>query len=127
MLTVFLARRLQHPSHPSYKATGGYLREEAVLILRRFYITENTNGSFISLNSYDVLIVPLPHSTSAQIQGKPCVEKGRTPNTDYILRQTTVEASEAFEIHPFLLLEHLLATVSYQSEALSVKVKTINP
>ncbi|KAF9224003.1 tRNA specific adenosine deaminase [Gyrodon lividus] len=35
---------LQHPVHPSYKATGGYLREEAILILRRFYVTENTNA-----------------------------------------------------------------------------------
>jgi len=36
--------RLVHPVHPPYRATGGYLREEAIFILRRFYITENTNG-----------------------------------------------------------------------------------
>lgn len=36
--------RLKHPSHPPYKATGGYCREEAIMILRRFYITENSNG-----------------------------------------------------------------------------------
>ncbi|KAF8845115.1 cytidine deaminase-like protein [Paxillus ammoniavirescens] len=35
---------LEHPVHPSYQATGGYLREEAILILRRFYVTENTNA-----------------------------------------------------------------------------------
>ncbi|KAJ7581097.1 cytidine deaminase-like protein [Mycena floridula] len=35
---------LKHPAHPSYPATGGYLREEAIMILRRFYITENTNA-----------------------------------------------------------------------------------
>ncbi|RDB15003.1 tRNA-specific adenosine deaminase 2 [Hypsizygus marmoreus] len=35
---------LDHPSHPPYRAIGGYLREEAILILRRFYITENTNA-----------------------------------------------------------------------------------
>jgi hypothetical protein len=37
-------KRLPHPKHPAYKATGGYLREEAIMVLRRFYITENTNG-----------------------------------------------------------------------------------
>jgi len=35
---------LPHPEHPPYKATGGYLREEAIMIMRRFYITENTNA-----------------------------------------------------------------------------------
>jgi len=35
---------LDHPSHPPYRATGGYMRDEAILILRRFYITENTNA-----------------------------------------------------------------------------------
>jgi hypothetical protein len=36
--------RLSHPRHPSYKARGGYCREDAILVLRRFYVTENTNG-----------------------------------------------------------------------------------
>ncbi len=36
--------RLPHPVHPPYKATGGYCREEAIMILRRFYISENMNG-----------------------------------------------------------------------------------
>ncbi|KAJ3866638.1 MAG: cytidine deaminase-like protein [Lentinula lateritia] len=35
---------LEHPAHPAYKATGGYCREDAIMILRRFYITENTNA-----------------------------------------------------------------------------------
>ncbi|TEB29528.1 cytidine deaminase-like protein [Coprinellus micaceus] len=35
---------LTHPHHPSYRATGGFCREEAIMILRRFYITENTNA-----------------------------------------------------------------------------------
>ncbi|KAF9449561.1 cytidine deaminase-like protein [Macrolepiota fuliginosa MF-IS2] len=35
---------LNHPTHPSYKATGGYCHDEAIMILRRFYITENTSG-----------------------------------------------------------------------------------
>ncbi|KIY45152.1 cytidine deaminase-like protein [Fistulina hepatica ATCC 64428] len=35
---------LGHPRHPAYQATGGYLRDEAIMILRRFYITENSNA-----------------------------------------------------------------------------------
>lgn len=35
---------LDHPTHPPYRATGDLLREEAIMILRRFYITENTNA-----------------------------------------------------------------------------------
>jgi len=35
---------LGHPKHPAYRATAGYCRQEAILILRRFYITENTNA-----------------------------------------------------------------------------------
>jgi len=35
---------LEHPVHPSYSAVGGYLRDQAIMILRRFYVTENTNA-----------------------------------------------------------------------------------
>lgn len=31
-------------THPPFVAEGGYLREEAIMILRRFYMSENTNG-----------------------------------------------------------------------------------
>ncbi|CAL1714426.1 unnamed protein product [Somion occarium] len=37
-------KRLDHPKHPSYEAIGGYCREEAIMVLRRFYITENINA-----------------------------------------------------------------------------------
>ncbi|KAJ7477225.1 cytidine deaminase-like protein [Mycena galericulata] len=36
--------KIEHPSHPPYRATGGYSREAAILILRRFYVTENSNA-----------------------------------------------------------------------------------
>ncbi|KAF7354885.1 tRNA-specific adenosine deaminase 2 [Mycena sanguinolenta] len=35
---------LEHPSHPPYEAIGGFAREDAILILRRFYVTENSNA-----------------------------------------------------------------------------------
>lgn len=33
-----------HPKHPGYQAHGGYLRDEAIMILRKFYVTENKNA-----------------------------------------------------------------------------------
>ncbi|KAF7361369.1 tRNA-specific adenosine deaminase 2 [Mycena sanguinolenta] len=36
--------RLEHPFHPPYEAIGGFAREDAILILRRFYVTENSNA-----------------------------------------------------------------------------------
>ncbi|KAF8266709.1 hypothetical protein EI94DRAFT_1559137, partial [Lactarius quietus] len=34
----------KHPKHPPFNATDGHCREEAIMILRRFYVTENTNA-----------------------------------------------------------------------------------
>lgn len=31
-------------THPAYEAVGGYYREEAIMMLRRFYMSENTSG-----------------------------------------------------------------------------------
>ncbi|SPO19840.1 related to TAD2 - tRNA-specific adenosine deaminase 2 [Ustilago trichophora] len=31
-------------SSPGYESVGGYLRDEAIMMLRRFYVTENTNA-----------------------------------------------------------------------------------
>ena len=36
---------LSHPRHPSFEAVGGYGHEAAIMILRRFYLTENANGT----------------------------------------------------------------------------------
>lgn len=33
-------------SSPPYEAVGGYYREEAIILLRRFYLTENSNGQY---------------------------------------------------------------------------------
>jgi len=35
---------IEHPVHPPYRAVGGYMRSEAIMMLRRFYITENMNA-----------------------------------------------------------------------------------
>jgi tRNA-specific adenosine deaminase 2 len=31
-------------TNPAIEAVGGYLREEAIMLLRRFYMSENQNG-----------------------------------------------------------------------------------
>jgi len=36
--------RVDHPKHPTFPVKGGYCRDEAILVLRHFYITENTNA-----------------------------------------------------------------------------------
>lgn len=46
-LLLILKRSLEHPLHPSYNAAGGYLRDQAIMILRRFYVTENINGPLL--------------------------------------------------------------------------------
>jgi tRNA-specific adenosine deaminase 2 len=51
---------VRHPVHPSYQATGGYLREEAIMILRRFYVTENTNAPIPKQKSSRVLKTEFP-------------------------------------------------------------------
>lgn len=37
-------KALVHPKHASYEAISGYYREEAIMLLRSFYISENTNA-----------------------------------------------------------------------------------
>lgn len=31
-------------TNPSFEAVGGYLRDEAIMLLRKFYMSENQNG-----------------------------------------------------------------------------------
>ncbi|PCH41550.1 cytidine deaminase-like protein [Wolfiporia cocos MD-104 SS10] len=57
---------LPHPKHPAYKATGGYLREEAIMILRRFYITENVNAPAPKSKANRVLKTEIPSRPSSR-------------------------------------------------------------
>ena len=66
--------RLPHPKHAPYEATSGYLREEAIMVLRRFYITENTNGNsyiiYCSGSKFDfiaIFIAPKPKSKANRV------------------------------------------------------------
>ncbi|KAI5122157.1 hypothetical protein M0805_007056 [Coniferiporia weirii] len=51
---------VKHPRHPAYKAIGGYGREAAIIILRRFYLTENTNAPAPKSKSTRVLKTDIP-------------------------------------------------------------------
>lgn len=39
--------RQAHPVHPAFEAKGGLRREEAIMMLRRFYLTENVHGELV--------------------------------------------------------------------------------
>ncbi|KAI0643642.1 cytidine deaminase-like protein [Trametes meyenii] len=60
---------LPHPKHPGYHAVGGYLRDEAIMILRRFYITENTNAPVPKSKANRVLKTEIPSRGSPNSQG----------------------------------------------------------
>ncbi|KAI0352752.1 cytidine deaminase-like protein [Trametes cingulata] len=60
---------LPHPKHPGYRAVGGYLRDEAIMILRRFYITENTNAPVPKSKANRVLKTEIPSRASPKPQG----------------------------------------------------------
>ncbi|KAI0276165.1 cytidine deaminase-like protein [Russula aff. rugulosa BPL654] len=53
-------KSLAHPKHPPFDATDGYCREEAIIILRRFYITENTNAPTPRSKTNRVLKTDIP-------------------------------------------------------------------
>ncbi|TBU27687.1 tRNA specific adenosine deaminase [Dichomitus squalens] len=59
---------LPHPKHEGYDAHGGYLRDEAIMILRRFYITENTNAPVPKSKANRVLKTEIPSRSSPRPQ-----------------------------------------------------------
>ncbi|KAI6153205.1 hypothetical protein BKA82DRAFT_4086900 [Pisolithus tinctorius] len=53
-------RSSEHPIHPAYDAIGGYLREEAMMVLRRFYVTQNANAPIPRQKGTRVLKTEIP-------------------------------------------------------------------
>ncbi|KAF9785148.1 tRNA specific adenosine deaminase [Thelephora terrestris] len=53
-------QEIVHPIHPGYQAHGGYLRDEAIMILRKFYITENTNAPVPKNKANRILKTEIP-------------------------------------------------------------------
>jgi tRNA-specific adenosine deaminase 2 len=59
-----------HPLYPGYSAKMGYLRNEAIMILRRFYLTENKNGTSIlqpSWRTYHIFLAPVPRTKAGRV------------------------------------------------------------
>ncbi|KZT62140.1 cytidine deaminase-like protein [Calocera cornea HHB12733] len=57
---VWDVNSIDHPIHPAYEALEGYGREEAILLLRRFYMTENTNAPAPRSKARRVLKTDIP-------------------------------------------------------------------
>jgi tRNA-specific adenosine deaminase 2 len=57
-------KSLEHPKHPPFDATDGHCREEAIMILRRFYVTENTNAPTPRSKTNRVLKTDIPSRVS---------------------------------------------------------------
>ncbi|GAC96727.1 hypothetical protein PHSY_004311 [Pseudozyma hubeiensis SY62] len=76
-------------SSPGYESVGGYLRDEAIMMLRRFYVTENTNAPKPQNKSRRVLKTEIhppgvsmhgpgtAATTTAASEGEPVVQNSR--------------------------------------------------
>ncbi|CAE6365744.1 unnamed protein product [Rhizoctonia solani] len=52
--------------HPPYHASFGYLRDECIMILRRFYMTENKNAPIPKTKARRILKTLIPNPTEAK-------------------------------------------------------------
>ncbi|KAH8105015.1 cytidine deaminase-like protein [Phellopilus nigrolimitatus] len=57
---------LKHPRHPVYTAVGGFGRENAIMVLRRFYMTENINAPVPKSKTNRVLKTEIPGQKAGQ-------------------------------------------------------------
>jgi tRNA-specific adenosine deaminase 2 len=68
---IFHYTSVPHPKHPPYKAASGYGRENAIMVLRRFYITENSNGTptctAVHTEILRVTAAPVPKSKANRV------------------------------------------------------------
>jgi len=81
---------------PPYPVYGGIFREEAIMLLRRFYVQENDKGtSRLSLRSQTVLILLSPGTQTQEesrienrnLAGRGCTQSSRPVTTiDYTYR-----------------------------------------
>jgi hypothetical protein len=79
-------------THPGYPAYGGYYREEAILMLRRFYLNQNVNAPKPRVKSSRVLkteFLPIPVSSVSRSGTPTPTQVGRpaTPRTDSEVEQ----------------------------------------
>lgn len=74
--------RLVHPKHPSYPAVGEHLRAEAIMILRRFYMTENSSGTTIPTDPSPLSSLKFTAcSACSEVKSQPRFKDRDTPGT----------------------------------------------
>ncbi|EJD54123.1 cytidine deaminase-like protein [Auricularia subglabra TFB-10046 SS5] len=69
--SVLAAHSIDHPTHAPYPATSGFARDEAIMLLRRFYLTENTNAPVPRSKANRVLRTEIPPPKIAQSEDPP--------------------------------------------------------
>lgn len=70
--SVLAVNESDHPRNPPYPASMGYLRDEAIMILRRFYLTENKNAPVPRAKANRMLKTEiLPPSTTSSASRTP--------------------------------------------------------
>lgn len=47
ILFLYCSARLETPTSKPYPSEGGFFREEAIILLRKFYVRENDHGKSI--------------------------------------------------------------------------------
>ncbi|ORY01535.1 cytidine deaminase-like protein [Basidiobolus meristosporus CBS 931.73] len=64
--SVFNLHQDPYEEHPPYEAESGYYRDEAILILRKFYVRENTHAPAPKKKSNRVLKTEIPPLTQTK-------------------------------------------------------------
>ncbi|KAG9043720.1 tRNA(adenine34) deaminase [Tulasnella sp. UAMH 9824] len=78
--SVLNVNELPHPVHPPYKAVYGYSRDEAIIILRKFYITENKAAPVPRSKTKRVLKTEVAAPTPSPREGTPTNASLSTPD-----------------------------------------------
>ncbi|KZV86432.1 cytidine deaminase-like protein [Exidia glandulosa HHB12029] len=58
--SVLGVNSIAHPAHPPYNAASGHERDAAIMVLRRFYLTENSNAPAPRSKANRVLRTEIP-------------------------------------------------------------------
>jgi len=69
----------EYPTIPPFEAWMGYLRVEAIMILRRFYLTENKNGKSLYISPMSDTLTTMFSSYTTHKNGKGAENRDTTP------------------------------------------------
>ncbi|WVQ63772.1 uncharacterized protein L199_001926 [Kwoniella botswanensis] len=89
-------------THPAYIAEGGYYREEAIMLLRRFYMSQNPNAPKPKAKATRVLktdIAPVP-STPSSSRPPSTTPLKRNTSSSTLITPSSGTSTPALEIPP---------------------------